>query len=120
MVEISHVVVLMLENRSFDCMLGRLYSSRPDFDGLKGTESNRWNGQDIAAWASQKMTPLAVCIPTPDPNELFADMTAQIFGVGNQPPAAPSMAGFVENYLANPANDLEALCMDLRRLSCPR
>ena len=42
---VNHVVVLMLENRSFDHMLGFLYpgnlspSGQP-FDGLTGTESN--------------------------------------------------------------------------------
>ena len=42
---VNHVVVLMLENRSFDHMLGYLYpgnvspSGQP-FDGLAGTESN--------------------------------------------------------------------------------
>src|SRR5260370_41026101 len=34
MVDIEHVVVLMLENRSFDCMLGRLYPNDPDYRGL--------------------------------------------------------------------------------------
>jgi phospholipase C len=37
---IEHVVVLMLENRSFDCMLGQLYPKTSNFDGLDGTESN--------------------------------------------------------------------------------
>ena len=37
--DIKHVVVLMLENRSFDCMLGMLYPSDDKFDGLTGTES---------------------------------------------------------------------------------
>ena len=32
---IKHVVVLMLENRSFDCMLGQLRPSSKDFDGLQ-------------------------------------------------------------------------------------
>ena len=32
--EIDHVVVLMLENRSFDQLLGFHPSSNPDFDGL--------------------------------------------------------------------------------------
>ena len=48
---IEHVVVLMLENRSFDHMLGFLYpgnvtpSGQP-FEGLTGTESNPGsNGQ---------------------------------------------------------------------------
>ena len=34
--DIRHVVVLMLENRSFDCMLGMLYPNSEDFDGLIG------------------------------------------------------------------------------------
>jgi phospholipase C len=44
---INHIVVLMLENRSFDHMLGYLYAdsgnvsaSGQAFDGLTGTESN--------------------------------------------------------------------------------
>ena len=35
---IDHIVVLMLENRSFDCILGKLYPPSPQFDGLTGTE----------------------------------------------------------------------------------
>src|SRR6476660_2374425 len=38
---IDHVILLMLENRSFDHMLGYLYPRSGDFDGLDGTESNR-------------------------------------------------------------------------------
>jgi phospholipase C len=107
--EIAHVVVLMLENRSFDCMLGRLYPNRADFDGLTGAESNNWKGQDVKVWASSKLTPTALCIPTPDPNELFVDMTAQIFGAGNQPPKPPTMGGFVQNYMTLDTNDPRAV-----------
>jgi len=38
---IDHIVVLMLENRSFDCLLGKLYDKSASFDGLSGTEQNR-------------------------------------------------------------------------------
>ena len=44
---INHIVVLMLENRSFDMMLGFLYDDRQNlslagqpFEGLTGNESN--------------------------------------------------------------------------------
>ena len=37
---IDHVVLVMLENRSFDHMLGFLYPKSGNFDGLDGTESN--------------------------------------------------------------------------------
>jgi phospholipase C len=42
--EINHIVVLMLENRSFDHMLGylRLLGNRPDVDGLTGNEVNEY------------------------------------------------------------------------------
>jgi len=105
MPDIAHVVVLMLENRSFDSMLGRLYSGRPDFDGLTGQESNQWDGKSIPVWTSTAMTPDAACIPTPDPNELFADMTDQIFGVGSGPPSPANMSGFVANYMKTATND---------------
>ena len=105
MAEIQHVVVLMLENRSFNSMLGRLYPARPDFDGLTGAESNEWDGKTIPVWASPTMTPEAACIPDPDPNELYADMTEQIFGSGLQPPSPPRMSGFVSNYMKNVGND---------------
>ena len=109
MADIAHVVVLMLENRSFDCMLGRLYPGNPAFDGLTGAESNKWNAQNVGVWSSAEMTPEAVCIPTPDPLELFADMTEQIFGAGNAPPTAPTMGGFAANYMKDSSNEARAV-----------
>src|SRR5262252_10863521 len=38
--QIDHIVVLMLENRSFDSMLGKLCPKSATFDGLDGTEQN--------------------------------------------------------------------------------
>jgi len=38
--QLKHVVVLMMENRSFDHMLGGLRSLSPAIDGLTGQESN--------------------------------------------------------------------------------
>ncbi len=48
--KIEHIVVLMLENRSFDHMLGYLSLSggRTDIDGLKGSESEVYAGQGYA------------------------------------------------------------------------
>ena len=40
MAEIKHFIVLMMENRSFDHMLGFLQSPAYPIDGLSGTESN--------------------------------------------------------------------------------
>ncbi len=104
MAAIEHVVVLMLENRSFDCMLGRLYSDRPDFDGLRGEECNPLTADDgsrrmIKVWNSAEVTPEAACLPDPDPGELFDDITMQIFGLGRTPSDPPTMSGFVDNYV---------------------
>jgi len=38
--QLQHVVVLMMENRSFDHMLGGLKHINSAIDGLDGTESN--------------------------------------------------------------------------------
>jgi phospholipase C len=49
---IDHIVVLMMENRSFDHMLGYLskHGAREDVDGLRGGERNRYKGRDYASF----------------------------------------------------------------------
>jgi phospholipase C len=42
---IQHVVVLMLENRSFDHMLGYMKAEIPALDGVDGTQ---WNPEDAS------------------------------------------------------------------------
>ena len=104
MAVIEHVVVLMLENRSFDCMLGRLYPDRPDFDGLRGDECNPWHHdgvvESIPVWNDDTITPEAARIPDPDPGELFDDMRMQIYGL--HPDGVARMNGFVDNYVRQP------------------
>jgi phospholipase C len=111
MADISHVIVLMLENRSFDCMLGRLYPKSGDFDGLSGDEFNHWNGADYKVWQSDDpLTPQSASIPTPDPEELFEDMNEQIFGVRDPgSTATPNMSGFVANYMSKAGRDPRAV-----------
>jgi phospholipase C len=101
---IEHVVVLMLENRSFDSMLGMLYPSDGTFDGLTGQETNIHAGQIVSVWKSSSLDSTAACIPDPDPGELFADMNEQLFGQPTQPLAGP-MSGFATNYMAQPKSD---------------
>lgn len=108
--DIKHVVVLMLENRSFDCMLGMLYQSDDKFDGLIGTESNTWHKpdgsqQNIQVWKDPALDAKTVCIPDPDPGELFTDIYMQIHGLaadGTPNTGAPAMGGFVDNYMRQP------------------
>ena len=50
--DIEHIVVLMMENRSFDHMLGYLtqHGGRSDIDGLRGGEMNSYNGKDYPSF----------------------------------------------------------------------
>jgi Phosphoesterase family len=87
--QIEHVVVLMLENRSFDNILGTLYPPSPDFDGLTGNESNL-NGQAVVKVWNRAGTDLTtMSIPTPDPGELWTDINTQLFGAA-VPPTPPT------------------------------
>jgi phospholipase C len=111
--DIRHVVVLMLENRSFDCMLGRLYPKSAGFDGLEGVESNIWHKPDgdqaqILVWNDPAITAQALTIPDPDPGELFTDIHMQIYGLtetGAPNPGPPTMGGFVDNYMRQPGTN---------------
>ncbi len=99
---IEHIVVLMLENRSFDSMLGKLDADDEDFDGLKGTEQNLDdNGLPVPVWNSAGTDEATMSIPDPDPGERWTDINMQLFGAQSppNPTPQPSMGGFVRNYL---------------------
>lgn len=102
MAQIDHVVVLMLENRSFDSMLGRLYPDRPNFRGLTGDEVNHIGNTPYPVWTRSPGEPAGLGIPGVDPHEMFADMTCQIFGTDQAPLPAPNMGGFAANYASIP------------------
>jgi len=99
--KIQHVVVLMLENRSFDSVLGSLYPAGPEFDGLTGKETNpHYGAVDVGVWNNPGLDALAMSIPNPDPGELWNDINMQLYGLGRTPNAdAPQMNGFVDNYV---------------------
>jgi phospholipase C len=104
---IEHVIVLMLENRSFDCMLGKLYPAGPAFAGLTGLESNPYRRSDgvtpIRVWPSTAIDSYSATIPDPDPGELFKDMNEQLFGPGRgRSELPPPMTGFVANFVEQP------------------
>jgi phospholipase C len=109
--KIDHIVVLMLENRSFDCMLGCLRPAGADFNGLTGQEFNPYTPpsgaiQKIAAWSDPTLVPGMMTIPDPDPGELFTDINTQLFGLGGTPTLQPPpMNGFVDSYMRQPPAD---------------
>lgn len=98
---IDHIVVLMLENRSFDSMLGMLYPKSDVFDGLSGNETNPdHDGNLIKVWSKSGSQAESMTIPNPDPGELWTDMNMQIFNIDGipGPSSTPVMQGFVRNY----------------------
>ena len=106
---IKHVIVLMLENRSFDSMLGRLHAPGPDFAGLTGTESNPYRRSDgivaLPVWCSTAMDSITATAPDPDPGEHFVDMNEQLFGSAPRGTDPPSMTGFISNFMRQPPAD---------------
>src|SRR5579871_5831585 len=119
--DIRHVVVLMLENRSFDGMLGRLYPKGPGFNGLDGSETNTWHKPDgtteiVGIKADETLTAQTVVIPDPDPGELFTDIQMQLRGLKDDGVTLNdsfTMGGFVDNYIrqkaTNPAPSAQAI-----------
>lgn len=104
----------MLENRSFDSMLGMLYPKSDQFNGLSGEESNVFTyeggSREIKVWndydpSSKQLGPMDV--PNPDPGELFTEINEQLFGSSNSSlNLEPTMSGFAQNYFqfSNPAD----------------
>ena len=95
--DIQTLVVLMLENRAFDHMLGFLKRTNPAVDGLTGTE---WNPSNPLAPADHvAVSPTAQRVLDPDPGHTVEDTNVQLFSRQGGPPAAgPSNAGFIWSY----------------------
>jgi phospholipase C len=121
---IKHVVVLMLENRSFDNLLGWLYSDQapPDGQHFEGLTWDLWNpldnldadglpftekvpveknGQPKTKYGKVIPNPVDFTLPKPDPGEGYKDTNHQLFQQYNVPlqyPPPPTNMGFVQNY----------------------
>src|SRR5207302_8440784 len=94
---IQHLVVLMMENRSFDHMLGFLKSPTYAIEGLSGTESNPSADGGTPVQVSQDA--LSSGDLNPDPGHDFVNVNIQIFGNSQgQSGAGPLMEGFVRDY----------------------
>lgn len=102
----DHLVVLMMENRSFDNIVGWLYDSGSvpggqPFDGLAGKVlSNPVPGGGTASPGKETV----LHYPNPAPGELFDDVYASLFNTTDLPMPnrtdVPGMQGFVNNYAA--------------------
>jgi phospholipase C len=105
--QIEHIVVLMLENRSFDHMLGFLYADSGNvspagnaFDGLTGSESNLGSdGKAVPVFEIEAMDSNAYFMPGADPGEGYTATNSQLFGTNTAPvPPVATNGGFVTDY----------------------
>jgi len=93
--QLKHIVVLMMENRSFDHMLGSLTAVNPAIDGITNDLSNpdttgtQIKPQALAEFQSQL---------DPDPDHHFPAVDLQIFGGDTSAGRQPNMQGFVKSY----------------------
>ena len=125
---VRHLVVLMLENRSFDNMVGYVYAaeescppinipqpadgSQATYDGLRkpAADSDFWNPSNASFFEDPSAAPDKILategvtdfrMPIPDPGEEFIHMTAQLFGPKVTSPKQSDphqMKGFALDY----------------------
>ncbi len=119
---IDHVVVLMLENRSFDSLLGWLYQtgapsqvlpagSSPTFDGLQSINLNDF--VNTASNPSVSSPPIqgaqGFTVPTIDPGEELEHVNLQFFNTETFPPVTEAnMLGYLQDFV----NVMTALGID--------
>lgn len=111
---IKNIVVLVMENRSFDHMLGWMKKAiNPLIDGVNGDECN-----PVSTESPRKDT---ICFSDdaefvdPDPGHSFEDVLQQVFGNGS----IPSMNGFVEQALSVSQNLSETVMKGFKPQSVP-
>ena len=111
--DIEHVVVLMLENRSFDSMLGWLYQNGAPTQFLPAGTSQTYQGLqsvDLSAFNNVAQNPSVnsppiqgaqgFTVPTTDPGEEFEHVNQQFFNSATYPPTAPAnMLGYLQDYV---------------------
>src|SRR5690242_3355756 len=111
---INHIVLLMLENRSFNHMLGFLYADRGNvspsgqpFEGLTGHESNPdTSGNAVSVYRIKPTDKNAYFMPGADPGEGYKATNLQLFGeiTAPSPPLAANQ-GFVRNFASTIASE---------------
>jgi phospholipase C len=89
---IETIVFVMMENRSFDHMLGYLHGARPGVEGLSGNESNACAGYvpDIKVQAAQEIVPGTYTRILHGPEHGHTHVLAQVAG--------GTMQGFAQDY----------------------
>lgn len=92
---LKHIVVLMMENRSFDHMLGALKKTNPRVNGLTGNETNPDpNGNPVQVLPKAEYQDQL----NKDPDHHFPGTDLQIFGGQQGSGRIANMQGFVKSY----------------------
>ncbi|TQE12940.1 hypothetical protein C1H46_001586 [Malus baccata] len=112
---IKTVIVLVMENRSFDHMLGWMKKSvNPAINGVTGKECNPVSTKPAEPTKSICFSDDAEFVD-PDPGHSFKAVEQQVFGSG----PLPSMTGFVEQALSMSQNLSETVMKGFRPESVP-
>jgi phospholipase C len=99
---LKHIVVLMMENRSFDHMLGYAGTATWPIEGLKGTENNKDSVEAVVQVSNDANYAGDL---TPDPGHSGFDSLTQLYGDPNTSVMQdPEMNGFVRSYQGKTAN----------------
>lgn len=118
--QIDHIIVVMLENRSFDNMLGDLSRVQPkcslpqgsplSYNGINSDSCNPKNRDYFDGAPYSKIAATAPTssstTPSPDPEETFDNVTFQLYGpegVATKPKWP--MEGFIVNYAETKTTD---------------
>jgi phospholipase C len=93
--KLQHIVVLMMENRSFDHMLGSLTAVDARIDGITDQLSNPdTTGNPVKPLPQADFQGQL----DPDPDHHFPAVDLQIFGGDTSPNRVANMQGFVKSY----------------------
>jgi len=110
---IKHVIILMMENRSFDHLLGWLHTDHPDIDGLTGSESNPFNTSDPNGRVV-KINKNGYDVGPDDPGHSWYATAYQIYGEklahGTDKPT-PKMNGFVQENILERKSSFNPMSM---------
>ncbi len=107
---IEHVIVLMLENRSFDHLLGYLDHPDPSYGNLAAEPGVNPVDPTDPGGPSVSTTPDADPALGVDPGHSPDDVRLQVFGDRHPPADAPvTMSGFVASYANQLAGDQNPL-----------
>ncbi|KAL9248617.1 Non-specific phospholipase C2-like protein [Drosera capensis] len=93
---IKTIVVIVMENRSFDHMLGWLKSLNPSINGVTGAESNPLSTTTSASTVIH-FNDTSHYVVDPDPGHSFQAIREQIFGGNDTSIDPPPMNGFAMN-----------------------